>query len=66
MNNLQIKRQQTNLTQVEIAKSVGVTERCYQRYESEKYREPKVNTAIKIAKALEINDFQEFCSLWKY
>ena len=66
MNNLQIKRQQTNLTQVEIAKSAGITERCYQRYESNKsYREPKVSTAIKIAETLGIKSFQEFCSLWK-
>ncbi len=66
MNNLQIKRQQTNLTQVEIAKSAGITERCYQRYESVKsYREPKVSTAIKIAETLGIKSFQEFCSLWK-
>lgn len=70
MNKLQMKRQQTNLTQVEIARNAGITERCYQRYESDKsaksYREPKVSTAIKIAETLGIKKFQEFCSLWKY
>lgn len=69
MNNLQIKRQQKGLTQVQVAKSAGVTERCYQRYEAgtncKTYREPKISTAIKIAETLGIKSFQEFCSLWE-
>lgn len=55
-NYLQMKRQNTGLTQVEFAKKVGIAKRGYQRYEadatSNEYREPKVTTAIRIAKAL--------------
>ena len=62
---LKEKRIRANTTQAEIAKKAGITDTGYLNYELGK-REPKVNTAIKIAKALGINDFQEFCSLWKY
>lgn len=65
---LKTRRQQKGLTQVQVAKSAGVTERGYQRYEaneqSNSYREPCVTTAIRIAQALGVKDFDEFRKLW--
>ena len=62
---LKEKRLGIGLTQVQIAQKVGITERCYQRYEadtkSNDYREPNVRTAIKIADALGVENLRE---LW--
>lgn len=44
-------RQQANLTQKQLADVAGVTDTCYQRYEYGD-TEPRVRTAIRIAKAL--------------
>lgn len=48
---LQGLRQQTRLSQQELAEIAGVSDTCYQNYEYGD-REPKVRTAIRIAKAL--------------
>ncbi len=45
-------REKTGLTQVEVAKKANITESGYQKYEYGK-RIPNVQTAIKIAKALD-------------
>ena len=50
-NPLRDKRLDAGLTQVQVAKKAGVTERGYQRYEADE-RTPDARTAIKIAKAL--------------
>lgn len=57
-------RESNKLSQLEIANLVGITGNGYLNYEKGK-REPKVRTAIRIAKALGINNFDEFCFLWK-
>lgn len=44
-------REKTQLTQKEVAKIVGISERQYQYYEREE-RVPNAVTAVKIAKAL--------------
>lgn len=50
------------LTQAQIAKEAGISERCYQRYEAnQKQRMPDIRTAIRIADALGIQDVR---SLW--
>ncbi len=51
MSILKDKREKMGLTQVKIAKESKITERGYQDYEYGK-REPKVRTAIRIAKVL--------------
>lgn len=61
--NLIAARKQSDKTQAQIAKEIGFAEVAYQRYEYGK-REPKVTTAIKIANALGVKDFREFCELW--
>ena len=64
-NNLQLKRKSVGLTQSQLAKLAGITERGYRCYEaSEKAKRksiPDVLTAIKIANALEVKDLRE---LW--
>ncbi len=50
-NRLKEKRDEQGLTQVQVSDKAKVTERGYQDYEYGK-REPKVRTAIRIAKAL--------------
>lgn len=52
------KRKNSGLTQVQVAKQIGVSEVCYQCYESGK-RTPRVDTAIKIADALGVKDLRE-------
>lgn len=52
MTILKNAREIASLTQVEVAKKVGISERGYQRYEAGK-RVPDVYTAQKIAKVLE-------------
>lgn len=44
-------RQKAGLTQIQVAKKAGVTERVYQYYEAGE-RVPNVYTAIRIAKAV--------------
>lgn len=44
-------REKRHFTQVEVAKKVGISEVCYQRYESGE-RIPRADIAILIAKAL--------------
>lgn len=64
-NALQSKRKITGLTQVQLAKNVGISERGYQRYEADEnsktYREPSVTIAIRIADVLGVKDLRE---LW--
>ena len=52
------KRKNSGLTQVQVAKQIGVSEVCYQCYESGK-RTPRVDTAIKIADALGVENLRE-------
>ena len=65
-NILKTKRKNIGLTQGQFAEKVGISERAYKRYESDKnsndYREPNVRTAIKIADALGVENLRE---LWK-
>lgn len=49
--NLKKKRQEKNLTQIQISKIINVSERTYQDYEAGK-RVPNVHTAQLIAQAL--------------
>lgn len=58
-------RKQSGKTQKQIAQEVGISEIGYQTYERGT-RTPSVTTAIKIANALNVEDFQEFCELWGY
>lgn len=51
MNNLRKIRQLKNRTQKKVSSDANITERAYQMYEYGN-REPKVRTAIRIAKAL--------------
>lgn len=48
---LKNRREERQLTQVQIAQKVGITEACYQRYEAGK-RIPRADIAILIATAL--------------
>ena len=61
--NLIAARRQSGKTQAQVAKEIESTEIAYQRYEYG-MREPKVTTAIKVANALGVRNFQEFCNLW--
>lgn len=63
---LKEKRKAVGLTQGQIAKSAGVTERGYRRYEASDNAatEPNVTTGIRIAQALGVKDFDEFQKLW--
>lgn len=64
-NCLKERRLRIGLTQVQVAKKAGITERGYQRYEadeqSSQYSEPSVKVAIRIADALGVQDLRE---LW--
>lgn len=53
MKNIELKksRESFGISQIKIAKEVGISEVCYQRYESGE-RIPRVDVAIKIAEAL--------------
>ena len=61
--NLIAARRQSGKTQAQVAKEIESTEIAYQRYEY-CMREPKVTTAIKVANALGVKDFNSFCELW--
>ena len=50
-NNLKHRRQELNLTQIQVATAIGIAESAYQRYERGAVT-PTVVVAIKIAKAL--------------
>ena len=53
MNILKAKRESSGFTQSQIAQKAGIATMTYIRYENPKYqRSPPVETAIKIAKAL--------------
>ncbi len=49
---LRAAREKSGKTQAQVAKEAGIAERLYQSYEYEK-NEPKVRTAIRIAKAVD-------------
>ena len=51
-------RKQSGKTQKQVAKEIGNAESAYQRYELG-MREPKVTTAIKVARALGVTDLRE-------
>jgi len=53
-NKLKFYRQQRNITQKELAKKVGITEQYYQRLEYQQH-EPKISTAYKLAKVLDVD-----------
>ena len=63
---LKEKRKAVGLTQMQVAKSAGVTERGSRRYEASDNAatEPNVTTGIRIAQALGVKDFDEFQKLW--
>ena len=56
-------RKQSGKTQAQVANESGIATIAYQSYERGK-RTPVVPAAIKVAKALGVNDFQTFCELW--
>lgn len=68
-NILKNKRKSIGLTQGQFAEKVGISERAYKRYESDKhsndYREPNVRTAIKIADALGVENLRELWNIEK-
>jgi len=49
---LKTAREKSGMTQAQIAKQIGVTERAYQYYEAAK-KAPRVQTALRIAKTLD-------------
>jgi len=53
-NKLKFYRQQKNITQVELAKKVGISEQYYQKLEYQKH-EPKISTAQNLAKVLDVD-----------
>ena len=63
MKNLKLRamRERSGKTQAQIAKSVGITEQTYQRYEYG-MQVPSVRTAIRIADALDVTDLRELFS----
>lgn len=61
--NLVAARKQSGKTQAQVAKEIRISEIGYQSYERGT-RTPTVPTAIKIANALGVNDFNKFCELW--
>ena len=63
MTFLKEKRMCIGLTQAQVAKKAGITERGYQKYETNKgTQEPRILTAIKIAEALGVKDLRELWS----
>lgn len=66
-NAIQLKRLDVGLTQAQIAKKVGVSERGYKQYETfvtaKSKSIPDVLTAIKIADALGVENLRE---LWNF
>ena len=64
MNTLRKTRESRGFTQSQIAKKAEIATMTYVRYENPKYkRSPPVETAIKIADALGVENLRE---LWNY
>lgn len=61
--NLIAARKQLGKTQAQVATETEIATIAYQSYERGT-RTPVVPTAIKIANALGVNDFNKFCELW--
>lgn len=61
--NLIAARKQSGKTQAQVAKESNIATIAYQSYERGT-RTPIVTTAIKVANALGVNDFNSFCELW--
>lgn len=61
--NLIAARKKSGKTQAQVAKENNIATIAYQSYERGT-RTPKVTTAIKVANALGVRNFQEFCKLW--
>lgn len=53
------RRHESGLTQVEVAKKVGIQERAYQNYELGT-RTPKADIAIRIADAIGVKSYKDF------
>lgn len=60
---LRATREKSGKTQAQVAKEIHVSELTYQRYEYDQ-REPSVRTAIRIADALEVRDYNTFKALF--
>ena len=58
-NNLIYARKKQGLTQVEVAKKVGISVLAYQRYEYE-MRIPKADVAIRIADVFSVGTYKDF------
>ena len=56
-------REQSGKTQQQVATETDIATIAYQSYERET-RTPIVTTAIKVARALGVIDFNTFCDLW--
>lgn len=65
MKNIKLvkRRNETGLTQVEVAKKANITERAYQNYEAG--RKPKTDVAIRIADVLGVKSYQDFKKLFR-
>lgn len=62
MNQLKALRKTKGFTQSQVAEKVGITLRCYQRYEASDERLPDVLTALGIADVLKVKDLREIWS----
>ena len=60
---LQAAREQSGKTQAQVATETNIATIAYQSYERGT-RTPIVTTAIKVANALGVKDFNSFCELW--
>ena len=60
---LSAARRRVGKTQKQVATDIGATEIGYQNYEGGR-RTPSVTTAIRIADALGVDDFNAFRELW--
>ena len=60
---LQATREKAGYTQKRLAEETDLSTVAYQRYEYNK-REPGIRTAIRIADALGVQDYQEFKELF--
>lgn len=56
-------RKQSGKTQAQVAKETDIATIAYQSYERGT-RTPIVTTAIKVANALGVKNFDTFCELW--
>lgn len=61
---IQVARKKAGKTQKQVATEIGIATNSYQQHEYGKTT-PSVTTAIKVARALGVNDFKAFCELWK-